>query len=37
MIEREYNGRIYQTLTYDRNAQEYVVRLVRKLLESSGF
>lgn len=37
MIEREYNGRIYQLLTYDRNAQEYVVRLVRKLLETSGF
>ena len=33
MLEREYNGRMYQSVTYNRNAQEYVVSLVRKLVE----
>lgn len=33
MVEREYNGRIYQSVTYNRNAQEYVVGLIRKLVE----
>ena len=33
MLEREYNGRMYQSVTYNRNAQEYVVSLVRKLAE----
>ena len=31
MVEREYNGRMYQSVTYNRNAQEYVVGLIRKL------
>ncbi len=35
MIEREYNGRIYQSVIYNKNAQEYVVSLIRKLAESS--
>lgn len=35
MVEREYNGRIYQSVTYNRNAQEYVVKLIRKLAEES--
>ena len=33
MVEREYSGRMYQSVTYNRNAQEYVVNLIRKLLE----
>ena len=33
MVEREYNGRMYQSVTYNRNAQEYIVRLIRKLVE----
>lgn len=33
LVEREYNGRMYQSVTYDRNAQEYVVGLIRKLAE----
>lgn len=33
MVEREYNGRMYQSVTYNRNAQEYVVGLIRKLVE----
>ena len=33
MVEREYNGRIYESVTYNKNAQEYVVNLIRKLLE----
>lgn len=33
MVEREYNGRMYQSVTYNRNAQEYVVELIRKLVE----
>ena len=31
--EREYNGRIYQSVIYNQNAQEYVVTLIRKLAE----
>lgn len=33
IVEREYHGRMFQSVTYNRNAQEYVVRLIRKLLE----
>lgn len=33
MVEREYNGRMYQSVTYNRNAQEYVVSLIRKMVE----
>ena len=33
MVEREYNGRVYQSVTYNKNAQEYVVELIRKLAE----
>lgn len=33
LIEREYNGRMYQSVTYNKNAQEYVVELIRKLAE----
>ena len=32
MVEREYEGKIYQSVTYDRNAQEYVVDLIRKMV-----
>ena len=32
-IEREYNGRIYESVTYNQNAQRYVVELIRKLTE----
>lgn len=33
LVEREYNGRVYESVTYDRNAQEYVVELIRRLAE----
>lgn len=33
LTEREYNGRMYQSVTYNRNAQEYVVEVIRKLAE----
>lgn len=33
LVEREYNGRMYQSVTYNKNAQEYVVEFVRKLVE----
>ena len=33
MLEREYNGRMYESVTYNKNAQEYVVQLIRKLVE----
>lgn len=33
MVEREYNGRMYESVTYNKNAQEYVVELIRKLTE----
>lgn len=32
-VEREYNGRIYESVTYNKNAQEHVVELIRKLIE----
>ena len=31
IVEREYNGRIYESVTYNRNAQEYVANLIRRL------
>ena len=33
LVEREYNGRTYESVTYNKNAQEYVVGLIRKLTE----
>ena len=33
LVEREYNGRMYESVTYNKNAQEYVVGLIRKLAE----
>ena len=33
MVEREYNGRVYQSVTYGKKAQEYVVALIRKMVE----
>ena len=33
MVEREYNGRMYESVTYNQNAQRYVVELIRKLAE----
>ena len=33
MVEREYNGRMYESVTYNQNAQKYVVELIRKLAE----
>lgn len=33
MVEREYNGRMYQSVTYNKNAQEYVVKMIKKLAE----
>lgn len=32
LMEREYNGRLYQSVTYNKNAQEYVVTLIRRLV-----
>ena len=32
-VKREYNGRIYESVTYNKNAQEHVVELIRKLIE----
>ena len=32
-IKREYNGRMYESVTYNQNAQRYVVELIRKLTE----
>ncbi len=32
-VEREYNGRIYESVTYNQDAQKYVVELIRKLVE----
>lgn len=32
-VEREYNGRMYESVTYNQNAQKYVVELIRKLVE----
>lgn len=31
MVEREYNGRMYQSVTYNKNAQEHVVALIKRL------
>ena len=33
LVEREYNGRMYESVTYNKNAQEYVVELIKKLAE----
>ena len=33
LVEREYNGRMYESVTYNKNAQEYVVGLIRKIAE----
>ena len=33
LVERAYNGRMYESVTYNKNAQEYVVGLIRKLTE----
>ena len=30
IVEREYNGRMYESVTYNHNAQEYVVNLIRR-------
>ena len=35
MVEREYNGRMYESVTYNQNAQRYVVELIRKLADES--
>lgn len=32
-VEREHNGRMYESVTYDKNAQGYVVELIRRLVE----
>ena len=32
-IKREYNGRMYESVTYNQNAQRYVVELIEKLAE----
>ena len=34
MLEREYNGRVYEAVMYNKNAQEYVVERIRKLAEA---
>ena len=33
LVEREYNGRMYESVTYNKKAQEYVVGLIKKLAE----
>lgn len=33
MVEREYNGRTYQSVTYNKNAQEYIVARIKRLME----
>lgn len=33
LVEREYNGRMYQSVTYNKNAQEYIVGLIKKLVK----
>ena len=35
MVEREYNGRMYESVTYNQNAQRYVVELIRKLADEA--
>lgn len=32
MVEREYNGRVYQSVTYNKNAQEYIVAMIKKVV-----
>lgn len=34
MMEREFNGRVYEAVMYNKNAQEYVVKRIRKLTEA---
>lgn len=34
MVEREYNGRMYQSVIHNRNVQEYVVNTIKKLIEA---
>jgi len=36
MVEREFNGSRYQSVTYNQQAQEHIVELVRKLSITSG-
>ena len=36
MVEREYNGRVYQSVTYNQNAQEYIVEMVRRMADSKN-
>jgi hypothetical protein len=33
VVEREYNGRMYQVVTYNQNAQEYIVEILKKMIE----
>ena len=32
IVEREFNGQRYESVTYNRNAQEHVVHLIRKMV-----
>lgn len=34
--EREYNGRMYQSVVYNRKAQEYIVTMLKRMLEGAG-
>lgn len=31
LVERTFNGQVYQSVTYNKNAQEYIVKLLRKM------
>ncbi len=33
LTEREYDGKVYQSVTYNQTAQEYIVQLFRKMAE----
>lgn len=33
LVQREFNGRVYESVTYNKNAQEYVVAIVKRLIE----
>ena len=33
LMEREFNGRTYQSVMYNKNAQEYIVKLLKELVE----
>lgn len=33
LVDREFNGQVYQSVTYNKSAQEYVLDLIRKMLE----